>query len=98
MFVRPCFEKYSRAAATTREIFATYDPDLEACSLDEACLDITDYCAAHDVTGAQHRSSVYRYFDTLPMLDARYNPSIVIANRHILRRPIHPQKRCLVAI
>ena len=64
MFVRPCFEKYSRAAAATREIFATYDPDLEACSLDEACLDITDYCAAHGVTGAQHCSSVCGYCDT----------------------------------
>ena len=55
--MKPCFEKYSRVAAATREVFATYDPDFEACSLDEACLDITDYCAAHGMTGVQHRES-----------------------------------------
>ena len=54
--MKPCFEKYTRVATATREILAAYDPDFEACSLDEACLDITDYCAAHDMTGAPHHS------------------------------------------
>ena len=96
--MRPCFEKYSRAAAATREIFATYDPDLEACSLDEACLDITDYCAAHGVTGAQLICVWILRLTPLPMLDARYNSRVVIANRDILRKSIHSQKRCLVTV
>ena len=50
--MKPCFEKYTRVATATREIFAAYDPDFEACSLDEACLDITAHCAAHGMTGA----------------------------------------------
>jgi DNA polymerase kappa len=57
VFVKPCFEKYSRASNAARVIFAAFDPDYEACSLDEACLDITDYCAAHGVSGA-HRCDV----------------------------------------
>lgn len=32
-------------------MFATYDEDLEAASLDEAFLDITAYCAQHGCTG-----------------------------------------------
>ena len=35
----------------TRAIFAEYDPDMEAGSLDEAFLDITAYCARHGMTG-----------------------------------------------
>jgi len=55
VFVKPCFEKYSRASTAARVVFAAFDPDYEACSLDEACLDITDYCAAHGVSGACRR-------------------------------------------
>jgi DNA polymerase kappa len=35
----------------TRKIFADFDPDMEAGSLDEAFLDITSYCAMHNMTG-----------------------------------------------
>jgi len=55
VFVKPCFKKYSRASTAARVVFAAFDPDYEACSLDEACLDITDYCAAHGVSGACRR-------------------------------------------
>ena len=51
VFVKPNFQKYTRAAAATRAIFAQYDPDFEAGSLDEAYLDVTDYCRAHETTG-----------------------------------------------
>ena len=37
------FEKYRKIAAVTREIFAEYDPNFVAMSLDEAYLDITEY-------------------------------------------------------
>lgn len=30
-----------------------YDPDFDAGSLDEAHLDVTEYCKEHAVTGAQ---------------------------------------------
>ena len=34
-----------------REVFREIDPDFEAGSLDEAFLDVTDYCAARGLTG-----------------------------------------------
>ena len=52
VFVNPDFSKYVKAAAATRAIFSRFDPDFEAGSLDEAYLDITDYCREHDLTGA----------------------------------------------
>lgn len=53
VFVKPNFQKYTRAAAATRAIFAQYDPDFEAGSLDEAYLDVTDYCRSHETTGRE---------------------------------------------
>ncbi|DBA00743.1 TPA: hypothetical protein N0F65_001214 [Lagenidium giganteum] len=47
VFVRPNFTKYQEVAAQFRQVFAEYDPDFSAFSLDEAVLDITEYMAAH---------------------------------------------------
>ncbi|KAK1947950.1 DNA polymerase kappa [Phytophthora citrophthora] len=44
-FVPVNMEKYAGVAAQIRAVFAEYDPDFEAFSLDEACLDLTDYVA-----------------------------------------------------
>ncbi|BDA41352.1 probable DNA polymerase IV at N-terminal half [Coccomyxa sp. Obi] len=44
VFVKPNFQKYTRAAAATRAIFAQYDPEFEAGSLDEAYLDLRGFC------------------------------------------------------
>jgi DNA polymerase kappa len=55
VFVKPDFRKYEAASAATREVFKQYDPHFEAGSLDEAYLDVTDYCAAHGMTGEQVR-------------------------------------------
>ena len=38
----------------TRRIFRDFDPDMDAGSLDEAYLDVTDYCKEHDMTGTAH--------------------------------------------
>jgi hypothetical protein len=44
----PCnFAKYTKVANQTREIFAKYDPNFSAMSLDEATLDVTDFIAAN---------------------------------------------------
>ena len=51
VFVKPDFSKYVKVAAATRAIFVDYDPDFEAGSLDEAYLDVTDYCQMHTTTG-----------------------------------------------
>ena len=51
VFVKPDFSKYVRVAGATRAIFVDFDPDFEAGSLDEAYLDITDYCQMHSTTG-----------------------------------------------
>ncbi|KAH7479440.1 DNA polymerase kappa [Phytophthora ramorum] len=44
-FVPVDMEKYAGVTAQIRAVFAEYDPDFEAFSLDEACLDLTDYVA-----------------------------------------------------
>ncbi|ETN07192.1 hypothetical protein PPTG_13559 [Phytophthora nicotianae INRA-310] len=46
-FVPVNMKKYAGVAAQIRAVFAEYDPDFEAFSLDEACLDITDYIATN---------------------------------------------------
>ena len=44
--VPPDFVKYRAAADLVRGVFAKYDPDFSAASLDEAYLDLTDYMAS----------------------------------------------------
>ena len=51
MFVKPDFSKYSKASAKVRVIFREYDEEMDAASLDEAYLDVTDYCKAKEVSG-----------------------------------------------
>ena len=51
IFVKPDFQKYTKASQATRAIFRDFDPDFEAGSLDEAYLDITAYCEQHGMTG-----------------------------------------------
>ena len=54
VFVKPDFQKYTKASQATRAIFRDFDPDFEAGSLDEAYLDITAYCEQHGMTGVYH--------------------------------------------
>ncbi|KAG7393744.1 hypothetical protein PHYPSEUDO_004507 [Phytophthora pseudosyringae] len=44
-FVPVNMAKYAGVAAQIRAVFAEYDPNFEAFSLDEACLDLTDFVA-----------------------------------------------------
>ena len=43
------FDKYTKKAREVREVFATYDPRFESASMDEAYLNITQYCTDHDI-------------------------------------------------
>ncbi len=58
VFVAPDFTKYVRAAAATRAVFARFDPEFEAGSLDEAYLDISAYCVQHELTGESGLAAV----------------------------------------
>lgn len=51
LFAKPDFSKYTKAAEGVRAVLRLFDPDFECASLDEAYLDVTDYCQAHDMTG-----------------------------------------------
>lgn len=53
VFAKPDFSKYSAASKWTRAVFKDFDPNFEAGSLDEAYLDITDYCHVHNMTSHQ---------------------------------------------
>ena len=43
------FDKYTAKAKEVRAILAEYDPRFESASIDEAYLNITEYCAKHDI-------------------------------------------------
>lgn len=51
VFAKPNFSKYSAASRASRVIFADYDAEFSAGSLDEAHLDVTDYCSQQGLTG-----------------------------------------------
>ena len=43
------FEKYTAKAREVRAVLAEYDPRFESSSIDEAYLNITEYCDTHDI-------------------------------------------------
>ena len=47
------FDKYNAKAAEVREILADYDPRFESASIDEAYLNITEYCTEHCMDPAE---------------------------------------------
>lgn len=49
IFIKPNFEKYIAKANEVREVIAEYDPRFESASIDEAYLNITEYCQEHDM-------------------------------------------------
>ncbi|KAI1852135.1 hypothetical protein JX265_013106 [Neoarthrinium moseri] len=50
LLIRPNFDKYTAKAHEVREVLADYDPRFESASIDEAYLNITEYCAEHDIS------------------------------------------------
>jgi DNA polymerase kappa len=44
------FDKYTAKAKEVRVVLATYDPRFESSSIDEAYLNITEYCSTYDIT------------------------------------------------
>lgn len=55
VFVKPDFKKYTAASAEAFAVFRTYDEQVEGASLDEAYLDVTQYCITHGMTGEKVR-------------------------------------------
>ncbi|KAM0271891.1 hypothetical protein ACHAQH_008933 [Verticillium albo-atrum] len=50
IFIKLNFDKYIAKAQEVREIIADYDPRFESASIDEAYLNITEYCTAKDIS------------------------------------------------
>ncbi|CAK7273168.1 hypothetical protein SEPCBS57363_005517 [Sporothrix epigloea] len=50
--LKPDFTKYCAKAQEIRLIFAEYDPRFESASIDEAYLNVTQYCATHGISPA----------------------------------------------
>ncbi|XP_010905640.2 DNA polymerase kappa isoform X1 [Elaeis guineensis] len=63
VFVPTNFEKYTYYSELTRKVFRRYDSDFIATSLDEAYLNITEYCNERGLSGeevaAELRNNVY---------------------------------------
>ncbi|KAJ6788853.1 hypothetical protein PWT90_09285 [Aphanocladium album] len=53
VLLKPNFEKYTAKGKEVREVLADYDPRFESASIDEAYLNITEYCVAHDMGPAE---------------------------------------------
>ncbi|KZV50557.1 DNA polymerase kappa [Dorcoceras hygrometricum] len=53
IFVPTDFKKYTYYSDLTRKVFQKYDPNFFAASLDEAYLDITNFCSDMGLTGGQ---------------------------------------------
>jgi DNA polymerase kappa len=57
------FTKYTAKATEVREVLAQYDPRFESASIDEAYLNITEYCSEHNAGPAevveQMRAEIY---------------------------------------
>ncbi|KAJ4163690.1 hypothetical protein LMH87_005401 [Akanthomyces muscarius] len=51
--IKPNFEKYTAKGKEVREVLADYDPRFESASIDEAYLNITEYCVTHDMGPAE---------------------------------------------
>ena len=53
VLLRPDFAKYNAKAQEVRAVLAAYDARFESASIDEAYLNVTEYCAARGVTPAE---------------------------------------------
>lgn len=53
MIVPTNFPKYTEVSRQVQKVFADYDPEFSAASLDEAYLDITDFLVARKDAGAE---------------------------------------------
>ncbi|KAG6006344.1 hypothetical protein E4U21_007147 [Claviceps maximensis] len=64
VLIRPNFSKYSTKAQEIRKIMVNYDPQFESASIDEAYLNITEYCNDNDIGPAeaveQMRREIYQ--------------------------------------
>ena len=59
VFVKPDFSKYSKASHKVQEIFRQYDTEMDAASLDEAYMDVTDYCRLNNMAGMHVARDAY---------------------------------------
>ncbi|CAK7235093.1 hypothetical protein SCUCBS95973_009152 [Sporothrix curviconia] len=53
VLLKPDFTKYNAKAQEIRQILADYDPRFESASIDEAYLNVTQYCATHGMSPAE---------------------------------------------
>ncbi|PHH92476.1 hypothetical protein CDD83_7224 [Cordyceps sp. RAO-2017] len=53
ILIKPNFHKYTAKAHEVREILAAYDPRFQSASIDEAYLNVTDYCSQNNIGPAE---------------------------------------------
>ncbi|KAF5600352.1 DNA polymerase kappa subunit [Fusarium pseudoanthophilum] len=53
ILLKPNFQKYNAKAHEVREVLVNYDPRFESASIDEAYLNITEYCHEHEMDPAE---------------------------------------------
>jgi len=60
VFIGGNYEKYKEVAVVFHGLLREYDPELESMGLDEANLDITDYCEANGLTSDEQKKDLVR--------------------------------------
>lgn len=53
IMIKPNFDKYTAKAREVRSVLVEYDPRFESASIDEAYLNITEYCEQHEMDPAE---------------------------------------------
>lgn len=53
IMIKPNFDKYTAKAREVRSVLVEYDPRFESASIDEAYLNITEYCEQHEMDPAK---------------------------------------------
>ena len=82
IFVSPDFSKYTAASEEVRQILQQYDPSFSSMSLDEAYLDITDYCIQHGIITDERENLEEEHEDNYPTRTLLQNstPSLISTN------------------
>ena len=70
VFVKPDFSKYASASKMVQAIFKEYDQEMDAASLDEAYMDVSDFCEEQSMSGQTlHPTKTNPFQSSSPTLD-----------------------------
>jgi DNA polymerase kappa len=70
------FEKYNAKAAEVRAVISEYDPRFESASIDEAYLNVTQYCVEHGLSPEDAVSQMRQRIHEKAHITGRWEPTL----------------------